>query len=66
MSDRHPFDYKKPTPEQVATLELMGAKFKALYDDIVATLPHNRSRSLAITNLQQARMWANAAIVLEE
>jgi hypothetical protein len=34
------------------------------YDLIAAEIPNSRERALAITNLQQSRMWVNAAIVL--
>lgn len=33
---------------------------------IITACPNNRARSLALTNLQQAKMWAVQAVVDEE
>jgi len=30
--------------------------------EIIATLPNGRERSLAITKLEEAQMWANASL----
>ncbi len=59
----HPFEYHKPTDDQVARMANINGLLKAAYDVIVVDVPSNRERSLAITNLQQARMWVNAAIL---
>jgi hypothetical protein len=59
----HPFEYHKPTEDQVARMTNINGLIKAAYDVIVQDVPSNRERSLAITNLQQARMWVNAAIL---
>lgn len=37
---------------------------KAMAYGIVTMCPDSRERSLALTNLQQATMWANAAIAI--
>lgn len=39
---------------------------KDLARHILAMCPPSRERSLAITNLQQAIMWANASIAINE
>jgi hypothetical protein len=59
----HPFEYHKPTDEQAARMIKLNGLLKVAYDAIVQDVPSNRERSLAITNLQQARMWVNAAIL---
>jgi hypothetical protein len=61
---KHPFEYQKPTDAQAVTMIEINAQFKLVYDDIILFVPDGRERALAITNLQQARMWVNAAIVL--
>jgi hypothetical protein len=38
---------------------------KAMYDVIRANCPRSAERTLAIRKLQEARMWANAAIVFD-
>ncbi len=63
MAAGHPFEYQRPTEEQVARMSSINALLKVAYDAIVGEVPNNRSRSLCITNLQQARMWVNAAIL---
>lgn len=42
--------------------EKVRAQFKALAKDMEADLPAGRERSLVITKLEEALMWANAAI----
>lgn len=64
MSDqKHPFDYQRPTPEQVERIETVRQALKQAHDTILATLPPSRERSLAITKLEEASMWANKGVV---
>jgi hypothetical protein len=44
-------------------MQEINALLKAAYDKMIELVPANRGRSLAITNLQQSRMWINAAIL---
>lgn len=63
MSDKlHPFEYQKPTDEQVVVLTSVREKCKELYE-LILTLPESRERSLAVTKLEEASMWANKGIV---
>lgn len=60
---KHPFEYQRPTPEQVQQIETVREALKQVHDTIVGTLPPSRERSLAITKLEETSMWANKAIV---
>ena len=63
MEPKHPFDYQKPTPEHVAQIETVRKALKDAHDVILATIPPSRERSLAVTKLEEASMWANKGIV---
>lgn len=63
MNDKHPFEYQRPTPEQVEQIEIVREALKAAHDTILRTIPASRERSLAITKLEEASMWANKGIV---
>ena len=58
----HPFEYQKPTDEHVAKITEVREACKALYE-VLLTLPYSREKSLAITKLEEASMWANKGIV---
>lgn len=60
---KHPFEYQTPTPEHVQQITTVREALKAAHDTILATLPASRERSLAITKLEEASMWANKGIV---
>lgn len=56
------FTYHAPTDDNVATFELIrheGKRFAHLIDD---ECPTSREKSLALTKLEEAVMWANASI----
>lgn len=52
--------------DQRLRMDLLRARALTLAEDIIETCPNNRARSLALTNLQQAKMWAVQAIADEE
>lgn len=57
----NPFDYNdKPTDQMVEHMLKSRQAFKALAD-IILEIPNGRERALALTNLEQASMWANKA-----
>ncbi len=56
------FSYHEPTPDTIALLEAIraeGQRFAELVDD--ECLP-SREKSLAMTKIEEAVMWANASI----
>ena len=55
------FQYVQPTEEQVKTMQHFRDLYEALYKEI-ETLPANRGRSVAMTELEQSAMWLNKSI----
>jgi hypothetical protein len=60
------FRYHTPKADQPARYETLRSKAKELAELINASCPDSREKSLAITNLEQCSMWANAAIARNE
>lgn len=60
------FTYHRPFGDQQERYEALRAKAKELAILINTTTPSSREQSLALTNLEQAVMWANAAIARNE
>jgi hypothetical protein len=56
------FTYHAPTPNRVALHEDLRKAFRELAHVLNETLPEGREKSLALTQLQEGLMWANAAI----
>lgn len=56
------FDYQSPSEEQLAKIAEIRAAFKGARESF-ASLPASREASLALTNLEQALMWANKAVI---
>jgi len=66
MSQRgDPFTYHKPGDSGKAALTENRRRFRELRDHL-RTLPQTRELSLALTHLQTAAMFANAAIALND
>ena len=59
---KHPFEYQKPTEENVAKITEVREACKSLYE-VLQTLPKSRETSLALTKLEEVSMWANKSIV---
>lgn len=56
------FTYHKPSgdqPDRYEKLRAKGREFAELINDLC---PESREKSLAVTQLEQAVMWANASI----
>jgi hypothetical protein len=60
------FTYHAPTAMQVVKYGELRARAKALALEMCSLCPPSRELSLALTNLEQAVMWANAAIARNE
>jgi len=56
------FTYNKPDAETAAIHEKLNELFKDLAHDLDEILPESREKALALTALQETRMWANATI----
>ena len=56
------FTYHSLNDGQVAKCELLRAKAKVVAYAIEGACPSSREKSLAMTKLEEAIMWANAAI----
>lgn len=50
-------------PEQVNAFRSINAQAYLMYQQILQCCPRSAERTLAIRKLQEARMWANAAVV---
>lgn len=66
MDVQHVFSYHKPFGDQPARYEAIRTVARDLATIIQMSTPASREQSVALTNLQQAVMWANAAIALNE
>lgn len=60
------FTYHAPFGDQPARYRDIREKAKELAQMINDHCPESREKSLALTNLQQATMWANASIAINE
>lgn len=60
------FQYHKPFGSQQDRYVALRTTAKDLASMIETHCPDSREKSLAFTNLQQAIMWANASIAINE
>lgn len=60
------FSYHRPFGDQPTRYECLRKTARALAELINIYCPESREKALAITNLQQAIMWANASIAVNE
>lgn len=60
------FTYHPPKGDQAERYVKLRSKAHELAFEIQALCPESREKSLALTNLQQATMWANASIAINE
>lgn len=56
------FTYKQPTPETLPKHKEVNDLTLDLAIHLDSILPEGREKACALTSLQEARMWANAAI----
>lgn len=57
------FEYNAPDAEQLERLKRTRSAIRDAYNVIMKELPPCRERSLAITKLEEASMWANKGVV---
>jgi hypothetical protein len=60
------FTYHAPKDGQTERYEAIRAHAKSLAIFLAESTPKSREQSLALTNLEQAVFWANAAIARNE
>lgn len=60
------FTYHRPFGDQANRYEEIRNSAKALAHVIQDSCPESREKALALTNMQQAVMWANASIAINE
>ena len=60
------FTYHPPHGDQAERYEEIRFQMRATAEFIAARCPWGRELSLALTHLQEASMWANAAIACNE
>lgn len=60
------FSYHPPKEDQVGRYEDIRSEAKRFALLIAMACPNSREKSLALTNLEQAVMWANASIARNE
>lgn len=60
------FTYHAPKGDQATRYVTLRDKAKELALMVNALCPESREKSLALTNIQQSIMWANAAIAINE
>ena len=60
------FTYHKPFGTQPQRYEQVRAKAKEYAEYLVSNTPVSREQSLALTKLEEAVFWANAAIARNE
>lgn len=58
----HRFSYHKPTDDKVIDHALVRERGLLFAKTVLESAPDCRERSLAITKIEEAVMWANAAI----
>ena len=56
------FDYHKPDDLKANQHDQVRRALKGVAMDVMALTPPSREQSLAITKLEEAMFWANAAI----
>lgn len=62
LIERNMTNHPPTSPEVIATFEFLRQLAKAFAKGIDAQCPNSREKSLALTNVEQALMWAVAAV----
>lgn len=56
--------YRSPNDQTIPKYQAIQAKVKELGDLIMEQCPDSREKSIALTDLQSCRMFANAAVAI--
>jgi len=56
--------YRAPTPVTIPVFNEIQQKVLELANYINVNCPESREKALALTDLQSARMWANASVAI--
>ena len=60
------FAYHKPSDAGLATITKLREEFSRLYEVIAESCPTSRERSVALTELETAAMWAIKSVVCND
>lgn len=60
------FAYHKPSPTGLAAIQALREAFSIVSDAITTTCPPSRERSVALTELETAAMWAIKSVVFND
>jgi len=66
MDINNVFQYHAPKGNQQERYVAIREKAKEFAQLLIDSTPQSREQSVALTNLQQAVMWANASIAINE
>ncbi len=61
-----PFAYHKPSDDGMKRITILREQFSTIKRTIESTCPPSRERSVAITELETAAMWAIKAVVFND
>jgi hypothetical protein len=60
------YAYHKPSANSLLVIKELRGVFSQLSDDLERLTPKSREQSVALTNLEQAAMWAIKAVVCND
>ena len=60
------YAYHKPSDEGLQLIKILRSKFSELHEAIEELAPQSRERSIALTELETAAMWAVKAVVCND
>lgn len=63
--EKNPFDYQKPSEENIKKIEEVRTAYKATLAHL-KTLNQTREMNIAIQKLEESAMWATKSLVFNE
>ena len=60
------YAYHKPSEDGIRVIAILREKFSEIHDAVEQYAPNSRERAVALTNLEQAAMWAIKAVVCND